>query len=91
MKIVMMMLGFLGSGLACLAQTEAPTQEVDLAARRQSVVAMREQIAMRQARLDEVVAQLKETGDGIDQRIGGIVDSLSKLKDSQTRRCGFPS
>ena len=43
MKIVMMMLGFLGSGLACLAQTEAPAEELDLAARRQSVVAMREQ------------------------------------------------
>lgn len=80
------MLGWLGSGILCLAQQDAPKEDLDLQARRQSVVAMREQIAMRDARLAKVVARLKETGDGIDQRIGGIVDSLARIKDSESSK-----
>lgn len=78
--------GWLGTGILCLAQQESPKEEIDLHARRQSVVTMREQIAMRDARLSDVVVQLKETGDGIDKRIGGIVDSLSKIKDSESSK-----
>ena len=77
---------WLTTGLLCLAQSDAPEEEIDLPARRQSVVTMREHIAMRQARLDEVVQELKETGDGIDQRIGRITTSLSNMKDSQSSK-----
>ena len=80
------MLGWLGTGILCLAQPESPKEVVDLPARRQSVVAMREQIAMRQARLDSVVVELKSTSEGIDQRIGSIVDSLTKIKDSESSK-----
>lgn len=79
-------LAWLGTGMLAMAQTEAPKEEIDLPARRQSVVTMKDHIEMRQARLDEVVKDLKEQGDGIDERIGRIVDSLSKLKDSQSSK-----
>jgi hypothetical protein len=79
-------LGWLGTGMLALAQTDAPKEEIDLPARRQSVVTMKEHMAMRQARLDEVVEDLKQRGDGIDERIGKIVDSLAKLKDSESSK-----
>jgi len=76
-------LGWLGSGLLALAQSDAPAEEIDLPARRQSVVTMKSHIEMREARLNEVVEDLKQRGDGIDERIGKIVDSLAALKDSK--------
>ena len=86
MKQSMILLGWLGTGMLALAQTELPKEEIDLAARRQSVETMREHIAMREDRLAEVVADLEETGDGIDRRIGRIVGSLTKMKDSQSSK-----
>lgn len=79
-------LGWLGTGILALAQTDTSKEEIDFSARRQSVVTMKEHIEMRQARLDEVVEDLKRRGDGIDARIGGIVDSLVKLKDSESSK-----
>lgn len=72
--------------MLAVAQTETPKEEIDLPARRQSVVTMKDHLEMRQARLGEVVKDLKDQGDGIDERIGRIVDSLSKLKDSQSSK-----
>lgn len=79
-------LGWLGSGILALAQTETSTEEIDLPARRQSVEIMKEHIEMREARLEEVVEDLKQRGDGIDKRIGRVVDSLAKLKDSESSK-----
>ena len=79
-------LAWLGLSLAAIAQSEAPKEEIDLPARRQSVVTMEQHIEMREARLKEVVEDLKEQGDGIDERIGTIVDSLTKLKDSESSK-----
>ncbi|MGE9269475.1 MAG: hypothetical protein ACQKBU_01620 [Verrucomicrobiales bacterium] len=79
-------LGWLGTGMSALVQAEDTTEMIDLPARRQSVVTMREHIAMREARLNEVIEDIEERGEGIDRRIGRIVDSLAKLKDSESSK-----
>ncbi len=56
---------------------------VDLEARRQSVETLRSHISMRQKRLDEVVAEIRERGRKTDQKIGDLVKVLSGTKDSQ--------
>lgn len=71
--------------LAGIALSEE-SDDIDLPARRQSVVTMREHLAMREARLQEVAEDLRQRGEQIDKRIGGIVDSLAGLKDSESSR-----
>ncbi|MDF1713278.1 MAG: hypothetical protein P1U90_13635 [Akkermansiaceae bacterium] len=58
-------------------------EEITMEERRQSVAIIREQLEMRENRLAEVTKDLRAQGDDIDRRIGKIVDSLSKLKDSE--------
>jgi len=77
-----LVLGLLG---ACLAGAEEEVK-IDLEARRQSVVTMRDHLERRENRLEEVARDLRERGDEIDQRIGKIVDSLTGLKDSNSSK-----
>ena len=62
------------------------TATVDLEERRQSVVTLKQHLAMREERLAEVAAEIRERGEATDKKIGRIVDMLPNLKDSQTSK-----
>jgi hypothetical protein len=74
---------FMAAGLA-VAQEK--TETVDLEARRQSVVTLKQHLAMREDRLAEVAAEIRERGEATDKKIGRIVDMLTNLKDSQSSK-----
>lgn len=70
----------LAASLNAFAQPVAPT---DLEARRQSVETLKQHITSRQARLDEVSAEIRTSGQTIDKKIEKLVATLAGLKDSQ--------
>ena len=70
----------LATALCATAQEKAP---VDLEARRESVVTLRQHLEMRKQRLAEVATEIREGGRKIDARIETFVKMLSGLKDSQ--------
>jgi len=73
----------------CLAAGVATAQEsetVDLEARRQSVATLKQHLAMREKRLAEVSAEIRERGQATDKKIGELVDMLAGLKDSQSSK-----
>jgi hypothetical protein len=75
--------------ILCLAAGVAAAQEsetIDLDARRQSVVTLKQHLAMREKRLAEVSAEIRERGTATDKKIGELVDMLSGLKDSQSSK-----
>lgn len=61
-------------------------QTIDLEERRQSVVTLKEHLKMREERLAEVAAEIRERGEATDKKIGRIVDMLTSLKDSQSSK-----
>jgi hypothetical protein len=65
------------------AQEKAP---IDLEERRQSVATLKQHLAMREERLAEVAAEIRERGEATDKKIGRIVDMLTSLKDSQSSK-----
>ncbi|WP_193215054.1 hypothetical protein [Luteolibacter marinus] len=69
----------LGAGLA--AAQEAPA--IDMEARRESVVTLQTHIEMREKRLEEVKAEIKQRAEKTNAKIGDLVKLLSGLKDSQ--------
>lgn len=73
----------LATGLA-FAQEES--QPIDLEARRQSVVTLKQHLAMREKRLAEVAGEIRERGQATDKKIGELVDMLAGLKDSQSSK-----
>jgi hypothetical protein len=62
------------------------TATVDLEERRQSVVTLKQHLQMREERLAEVAAEIRQRGEATDKKIGRIVDMLTSLKDSQTSK-----
>jgi len=73
----------------CLAAGVAVSQEsepTDLEARRQSVVTLKQHLAMREKRLAEVTAEIRERGQSTDKKIGELVAMLAGLKDSQSSK-----
>ncbi|WP_265594731.1 hypothetical protein [Haloferula sp. BvORR071] len=56
---------------------------VDLAARRESVVTLKQRIDARQKRLDEVAGEIRDRSAKTDKKIEDLVKMLSGLKDSQ--------
>jgi len=73
---------FMAAGLAVAQET----QTIDLEARRQSVVTLKQHLAMREERLTEVAAEIRQRGEATDKKIGRIVDMLTSLKDSQSSK-----
>ena len=71
---------------AGLAVAQEKTETVDLEARRQSVVTLKQHLAMREERLAEVAAEIRTRGEATDKKIGRIVDMLTGLKDSQSSK-----
>lgn len=59
---------------------------MDMEARRESVVTLRQHIEMRETRLSELTADIKTLDDRTEKRIDKIVDTLSKLKDSESSK-----
>lgn len=75
--------------ICCMAASLAVAQEpekIDLEARRESVVTLKQHLAMREKRLAEVAAQIRESGQATDKKIGELVDMLTGLKDSQASK-----
>ena len=75
--------------ICCMAATLAAGQETtppDLDARRESVVIIKQNLAMREKRLAEVGAAIRENGATIDKKVGELVDMLAGLKDSQSSK-----
>ena len=73
----------------CMAAGLAAAQEketVDLEARRQSVVTIKQHLEMREERLAEVRAEIRERSQATDKKISRIVDLLAGLKDSQSSK-----
>jgi hypothetical protein len=58
-------------------------EPIDLEARRQSVVTLKEHITARQERLDRVATDIRTRGQAIDAQIEKLVTRLTGLKDSQ--------
>ena len=73
---------FVAAGLAVAQEAET----TDLEARRQSVATLKQHLAMREERLAEVAAEIRERGEATDKKIGRIVDMLTSLKDSQSSK-----
>lgn len=67
---------------ACCLSAQEPAA-VDLEARRQSVVTLKQHLEMRQKRLEEVAAEIRDRGQKMDQKIEELVKLLAGLKDSQ--------
>lgn len=73
----------------CLAAGVAVAQEsgtIDLEARRQSVVTLKQHLEMREKRLAELSSEIRERGAATDKKIGDLVDTLAGLKDSQSSK-----
>lgn len=62
------------------------TATIDLEARRESVVTLRQHLALREERLAEVLTEIRQRGEATDKKIGRLVDMLTALKDSQTSK-----
>jgi len=73
---------FLAAGIAGAQESGA----TDLAARRQSVETLKQHLAMREQRLAEVTAEIRQRGEATDKKIGELVDMLSGIKDSQSSK-----
>ena len=69
---------------AAFAQEEAVPE--DLEARRQSVITLKQHLAMREKRLAEVTAEIRQRGQATDRKIGELVDMLAGLRDSQSSK-----
>lgn len=61
-------------------------EPVDLEARRQSVVTMKQHLEMRQKRFDEVMEEIRTRSQSTDKKIGELVTMLSNLKDSESSK-----
>ncbi len=61
-------------------------EPVDLEARRQSVVTMKQHLEMRQKRFDEVMGEIRTRSQATDKKIGELVTMLANLKDSETSK-----
>lgn len=70
----------LAASFCAFAQESAP---MDIEARRQSVETLKQHIASRQQRLDEVAAEIRTSGQEIDKKVEKLVATLSGLTDSQ--------
>lgn len=70
--------------MCCASLVCASAQEpVDLEARRQSVATLKQHVEMRQKRLDEVTAEIRERSARTNRKVEELVKMLSELKDSQ--------
>jgi hypothetical protein len=73
--------------MSCATLLCATAQEpVDLEARRQSVMTMKQHLEMRQKRFDEVAAEIRTRSQATDKKIGELVDMLAGLKDSESSK-----
>ena len=73
----------------CLATGLALAQEpdkIDFEARRESVATLKQHLDMREKRLAELTAEIRERGSATDKKIGELVDMLAGLKDSQSSK-----
>ena len=61
-------------------------ETTDLESRRESVVTLKQHLAMREERLAEVAAEIRERGEATDKKVGRIVDMLTNMKDSQSSK-----
>jgi hypothetical protein len=59
---------------------------VDLAARRESVVNLRQHIQMREERLKEIITDIRALDERTEKRIDSLVDTLKNLKDSESSK-----
>jgi hypothetical protein len=67
---------------ACLLSAQE-TPAIDLESRRASVETLKQHIAMREKRLGEVAAEIRERGQKMDGQIKELVATLAGIKDSQ--------
>jgi hypothetical protein len=65
------------------AQDATPAASIDLASRRQSVVDLKAHIAAREARLQEIAADIRMLDDRNEKRIDSVVKTLQTMKDSE--------
>jgi hypothetical protein len=75
--------------ILCLAAAVSVAQEsgtIDLEARRRSVATLKQHLAMREKRLAEVTAEIRQRGEATDKKIGDLVNMLSGIKDSQSSK-----
>ena len=73
----------------CVATGLALAQEpdkIDFEARRESVTTLKQHLDMREKRLAELTAEIRERGSATDKKIGELVDMLAGLKDSQSSK-----
>ena len=82
MKRTFLFLCLVAAGFA----TAQESATIDLEERRQSVVTLKQHLAMREERLSEVAAEIRERGEATDKKIGRIVDMLTNMKDSQSSK-----
>ncbi|MEK7952421.1 hypothetical protein [Luteolibacter soli] len=82
MKRTFVFLYLMAAGFAVAQDTAT----ADLEERRQSVVTLKQHLAMREERLAEVAAEIRQRGEATDKKIGRIVDMLTSLKDSQSSK-----
>ncbi|RYD68511.1 MAG: hypothetical protein EOP83_00730 [Verrucomicrobiaceae bacterium] len=82
MKRTFIFLYLMAAGFAAAQETAT----IDMEERRQSVVTLKQHLAMREERLAEVAAEIRERGEATDKKIGRIVDMLTNTKDSQSSK-----
>lgn len=61
-------------------------EPVDLEARRQSVVAIKQHLEMRQKRFDEVAKEIRELSEATNGKVEELVNMLAELKDSESSK-----
>jgi hypothetical protein len=70
--------------ICCATVLSAAAQEpVDLEARRSSVATLKQHVEMRQKRLDELTAEIRERSARTNRKVEELVKMLAGLKDSQ--------
>jgi hypothetical protein len=82
MKGTFIFLYLMAAGFAAAQETAT----IEMEERRQSVVTLKQHLAMREERLAEVAAEIRERGEATDKKIGRIVDMLTNTKDSQSSK-----
>jgi hypothetical protein len=81
-----MKLQWISLWLAAVPVLAQESAEIDMEARRQSVVTLERHIGQREARLEDARADLRERGEKLEARIGEIVGMLAKLRDSESSK-----
>jgi hypothetical protein len=71
---------------AVVCSTAEESAPLDLEARRESVETLKRHISMRQKRLDEVTAEIRDRGRKTNLKIEELVKMLSEMKDSESSK-----